>query len=260
MISRRDFLHAGAAMGAGSLVNLAPAMQASQADEARVAKAPAGAPNVLIFMPDQQNGATILPGSPVHTPNMQRFLQDAVAFTSAHCPAPHCCPSRASFMSGLYPSEHGVFNNVTTDTAIHPNPYPGTPFWGRWLKAAGYSTGYAGKLHVGRDITPESCGFENLCALEQDSLPINEQRKAEQWKQARSETANPQTRPDGEILRPEWTNLQLYKTLPDAGPKGYEGLQDYRIVQSGIAAMKRMAVGSVMQDVTPCGTSQRGPI
>lgn len=241
MISRREFLHAGAAMGAGSLMNLAPAMQEAQAEEARVTKAADGAPNVLIFMPDQQNGATILPGSPVHTPNVQRFLQNAVTFSSAHCPAPHCCPSRASFMSGLYPSEHGVFNNVTTDTAIHPNPYPGTPFWGRWLKAAGYSTGYAGKLHVGRDITPESCGFENLCALEQDSLPINEQRKVEQWKQARTESADPQERRDGEILRPEWTNLQLYKTLPDAGPKGYEGLPDYRIVQAGIAGMKRMA-------------------
>ena len=210
----------------------------------RTAKAPAGAPNVLIFMPDQQNGATILPGSPVYTPNMQRFLQGAVAFTAAHCPAPHCCPSRASFMSGLYPSEHGVFNNVTTDTAIHPNPYPGTPFWGRWLKAAGYSTGYAGKLHVGRDITPESCGFENLCALEQDSLPINLKRKAQQWQQARTESAEPQARNDGEILRPEWTNLQLYNTLPNAGPKAYEGSQDYGIVQAGIAAMKGMAAGS----------------
>ena len=244
MISRRGFLQGGAAIGAGSLMKLAPEMQNPQAGEAPVAQPPAGAPNVLIFMPDPQNGATILPGSPVRTPNVQRFLQSAVAFTSAHCPAPHCCPSRASFMSGLYPSEHGVFNNVTTDTAIHPNPYPGTPFWGRWLKAAGYSTGYSGKLHVGRDITPESCGFENLCALEQDSLPINEQRKAEQWKQARRESADPRTRNDGEILRPEWTNLQLYKTLPDAGPKGYEGLPDYRIVEAGIAAMRRMAANS----------------
>lgn len=244
MISRRGFLQGGAALGAGSLMNLAPAMQSTQAEDTQTAKAPAGAPNVLIFMPDQQNGATILPGGPVHTPNMQRFLKDAVAFTAAHCPAPHCCPSRASFMTGLYPSEHGVFNNVVTDTAIHPNPYPGTPFWGRWLKAAGYSIGYAGKLHVGRDITPESCGFENLSALEQESFSIDQEKKTQQWQRARNESADPQTRHGGEILRPEWTNLQLYKTLPDAGPKGYEGLPDYRVVQAGIAAMKRMAVDS----------------
>jgi arylsulfatase A-like enzyme len=244
MISRREFVRGGAALGAGRLINPALPMPSPSTEDALPGKAAAGSPNVLIFMPDQQNGATILPGSPVHTPNIQRFLQGAVAFTSAHCPAPHCCPSRASFMSGLYPSEHGVFNNVTTDTAIHPNPYPETPFWGRWLKAAGYSMGYAGKLHVGRDITPESCGFENLCPLEQDSLPINLQRKAEQWQQARTESTDPRARRDGEILRPEWTNLQLYNTLPNAGPKGYEGLPDYHIVQAGITSMKRMAVGS----------------
>ncbi len=244
MIGRRGFLQGGAALGVGSLMRLASPMQSPLTDDAPPVKAAPGAPNVLIFMPDQQNGATILPGSPVRTPIIQRFMQGAVAFTSAHCPAPHCCPSRASFMSGLYPSEHGVFNNVTTDTAIHPNPYPGTPFWGRWLKAAGYSMGYAGKLHVGRDITPESCGFENLCSLEQDSLPINLQRKAEQWQQARTESTHPRARRDGEILRPEWTNLQLYKTLSNTGPKGYEGLLDYRIVQAGITSMKRMAVDS----------------
>lgn len=234
----------GAALGIGSMVGLGTGTAGIKADASRSASAPSGAPNILIFMPDQQNGATVLPGSPVHMPNMQRFLQDSVAFTSAHCPAPHCCPSRASFMSGLYPSEHGVFNNVTTDTAIHPNPYPGTPFWGRRLKAAGYRMGYSGKLHVGRDITPESCGFENVCALEQDSLPINLARKAQQWKQARTESSDPGLRRPGEILRPRWTNLQLFRTLPNSGPKGYEGLQDDRVVQAAIDAMKRMAGGS----------------
>ncbi|HLI76436.1 MAG TPA: sulfatase-like hydrolase/transferase, partial [Acidobacteriaceae bacterium] len=223
------------------MINLAPVAQTVEAESAPVAAAPVGAPNILIFMPDQQNGATVLPGSPVHMPNMQKFRQEAVTFSSAHCPAPHCCPSRASFMTGLYPSEHGVFNNVTTQTAIHANPYPGTPFWGQWLKARGYQLGYAGKLHVGRDITPESCGFENLCTLEQDSLPLNLERDAQQWKQAHSQFASAQARRPGEILRPGWTNLQLYNTLPNAGPKGYESLADYRIVQAGIAGMKRMA-------------------
>lgn len=244
MISRRTFLQSGAALGVSSIMHLDPAIGSAEANDASSTTAPAGAPNILIFMPDQQNGATVLPESPVLMPNMQHFLKESVAFIAAHCPAPHCCPSRASFMTGLYPSEHGVFNNVTTDTAIHPNPYPGTPFWGQWLKTAGYIMGYSGKLHVGRDITPQSCGFENVCSLEQDSLAINEARKAEQWKQARSELSNPEARKFGEIMRPEWTNLQLYKTLPNSGPKAYEGLEDYRVVQAGIEAMKRIAADS----------------
>lgn len=241
MISRREFLQGGTALGAGTMLKTIPALESLSGPDTSAAGLSADAPNVLIFMPDQQNGATILPGSPCHTPNMRQFLKRAVAFTSAHCPAPHCCPSRASFMSGLYPSEHGVYNNVMTDTAIHPNPYPGTPFWGLWLKAAGYTMGYSGKLHVGRTITPEDCGFENLCALEQDSYGNDLKRKKELCVHARSESYDPSTRIPGEILRPDWTNLQLYKTLPDHGPKGYEGLADDRVVQAGIAGMKNMA-------------------
>jgi arylsulfatase A-like enzyme len=218
-----------------------PALASSSDIAAPSNHLPADAPNILIFMPDQQNGDTVLPGSQCHTPNMQRFLKQAVAFTSAYCPAPHCCPSRASFMSGLYPSEHGVYNNVLNDTAIHPNPYPGTPFWGLRLKAAGYAMGYSGKLHVGRTITPEDCGFETICSLEQGSYTGDLKRKQELVVRGRSENYDPKGRVPGEILRPEWTNDQLYKTLPDHGAKGYEGSADDQVVQAGIAGMKKMA-------------------
>lgn len=236
MISRRHFL----ATAAAAAVRLPVAAEAEAPASAPQPSAQpgAGAPNVLIFMPDQQNGATVLPGSPVIKPNMERFLKQSIAFNSAYCPAPHCCPSRASFMSGLYPSEHGIFNNVSTDTAIHANPYPETPYWGRWMRDAGYQMGYAGKIHVGRDVTPETCGFKNLSHLEQDNLRENNDRKAVQWKKAQQETYDADSRVPGEILRPAWTNGQLYKTLPD---DAYENLPDYKVMQAGIAGMKQMA-------------------
>jgi arylsulfatase A-like enzyme len=169
-LNRREFVAALASTTAVAS-SQAYAKQTSKAPESNAStlSRSADAPNILIFMPDQQNGRTVLPDSPVIKPNLDRFRQGAITFDSAHCPAPHCCPSRASFMSSRYPSEHGVFNNVSTNTAIHENPYPGTPFWGNDLRRAGYQLGYSGKLHVGRDITPESCGFENLCNLEQDT-------------------------------------------------------------------------------------------
>lgn len=243
-VDRRSFLEmAGAAgvarLGSGAGRSTANPQSGGQAAAPGAAQPAAPeAPNILIFMPDQQNGATVLPGSPVHKPNLDRFLREGVAFTAAHCPAPHCCPSRASFLSGLYPSEHGVFNNVTTDTAIHPNPYPGTPFWGRSLRAAGYQMGYAGKLHVGRDIKAEDCGFDTLSALEQDSLAANERAKSRLWHEARQQSADPVRRSPGEYLRPGWTNGQLYKTLPD---ESFETSPDYRIVQAGIAGMRKFA-------------------
>jgi hypothetical protein len=79
--------------------------------------------------------------------NLDRFGQEGLIFSRAYCPAPHCCPSRATFMTGLYPSEHGVFNNVDTDTAIHFDPYPGTRYFSQSLEDAGYALGYSGKWH-----------------------------------------------------------------------------------------------------------------
>ena len=238
-MDRRTFLStiaaAGAAAASGVRTEAEPAKQAAGAPHA---KAPANAPNVLIFMPDQQNGATVLPGSPVIKPNLDRFRKESTTFTAAHCPAPHCCPSRATFLTGLYPSEHGVYNDVTTDTAIHPNPYPGTPFWGTWLRDAGYAMGYAGKIHVGRDITPEDCGFENLSHLEQGSLRSNKAHKSAVWKQAAEQKSEPEHRKDGNILRPMWSNLQMYRTLPD---ERFETLDDTKVVNAGVEGIKRFA-------------------
>jgi arylsulfatase A-like enzyme len=80
-------------------------------------------------MPDQQQGATILPGHPCNTPNLDRFGQQGLIFSRAYCPAPHCCPSRATFMTGLYPSEHGVYNGFDFDEFydLAPEPARGSP-------------------------------------------------------------------------------------------------------------------------------------
>jgi arylsulfatase A-like enzyme len=59
------------------------------------------APNVLIFMTDHQRGDTVLPSSRAQMPHSRAFARQAVTFTEAYCPAPHCCPSRATFMTGL---------------------------------------------------------------------------------------------------------------------------------------------------------------
>jgi arylsulfatase A-like enzyme len=239
MISRRKFLATAASASAAAAAGMRLATELSHATPVEASsQVPAGSPNVLIFMPDQQNGATVLPFSPVVKPNMDRFMKESITFNAAHCPAPHCCPSRASFMSGRYPSEHGIYNNVSTATAIHLNPYPDTPFWANALKNAGYQTGYAGKLHVGRDVKAETCGFEALSTLEQDSLEENETHQTAQWKHARQENYAAATRDDGQLLRPEWGNYLLYKTQSD---DSFENLPDYKIVQAGIAGMKKMA-------------------
>lgn len=231
MIDRREFLSQAAAVAAaGALGSQASAEQAEKTTR----------PNILIFMPDQQQGATVLPESQCLTPNLDRFARQGVMFTHASCPAPHCCPSRASFMTGLYPSEHGVFNNVDTDTAIHPDPYPGIPYFSQSLRDAGYAMGYSGKWHVGHTLRPEDVGWtllnERLHAVNQ---PLGLDHRSSYWEKAQQQYAHPTARKPRQVKRPGWGDIELYGERPGS----YEDLWDYRVVRAGVEGIGRLAAG-----------------
>lgn len=101
-------------------------------------------PNVLWICTDQQRYDTIgaLGYDYVRTPNIDRLMHEGVAFTHAFCQSPICTPSRASFLTGMYPSSvHGCSNG---------NDYwdDGAPLVTKILADAGYDCGLAGKLHL----------------------------------------------------------------------------------------------------------------
>ena len=118
-------------------------------------------PNIIVFMTDQQRGSTVLPGNPCKTPNLDRFRRRAMQFTEAFCPSPHCCPSRATFFSGLYPSEHGVWHNVEVNNAISRTTFDGVELFPEHLQAAGYETYFSGKWHVSAFDEPQDRGFDH---------------------------------------------------------------------------------------------------
>ena len=72
----------------------------------------AGAPNILLIVSDDLN-TRIGPYMEIknHTPHLDRLANEGVQFTRAYCQYPICGPSRASFMSGLYPETNGVLRN-----------------------------------------------------------------------------------------------------------------------------------------------------
>ncbi len=101
-------------------------------------------PNVLWICTDQQRYDTIHAlGNPhIRTPNIDRLVREGVAFTHAFCQAPICTPSRASFLTGKYPSTvHACMNGNDrwADAA---------PLVTKLLADAGYDCGLAGKLHL----------------------------------------------------------------------------------------------------------------
>ena len=101
-------------------------------------------PNILWICSDQQRSDTIgAPGnSHVRTPNLDRLADDGVAFTRAYCQTPICTASRASFLTGCYPSTIHVFRN---GNAYFPQ---GPELVTRTLADAGYDCGLVGKLHL----------------------------------------------------------------------------------------------------------------
>lgn len=119
-------------------------------------------PNIIVFMTDQQNGDTALGKTQAITPHLDRFRKSAVQFEEAYCVAPHCCPSRASFFSGLYPSQHGVWHNVEVDNAISRGLYDKVRLFPEILQEEGYRTVFSGKWHVSAYEGPEDRGFDQV--------------------------------------------------------------------------------------------------
>ena len=69
-------------------------------------------PNVLFFICDDLNCDIGAYGHPlVKTPNMDRLAARGVRFERAYCQYPLCGPSRASFMTGLYPDQTLIHRN-----------------------------------------------------------------------------------------------------------------------------------------------------
>ena len=105
-------------------------------------------PNILWITADQQRHDTVAAlGHPhAHTPNLDRLVREGAAFTHAYCQSPICTPSRASFMTGMYPSRVRQRRNRA---AHFPEPYAGEPtLLTHRLAAAGYECALVGKLDL----------------------------------------------------------------------------------------------------------------
>src|SRR5436309_3374159 len=98
-----------------------------------------GRPNILVVMTDDQAAADV-----AQMPNVRKLIANqGTTFANADDSFPLCCPSRATFITGQYAHNHGVFGNFY--------PYGWYGMKGRantlpaWLQKAGYRTALIGK-------------------------------------------------------------------------------------------------------------------
>ena len=193
-------------------------------------------PNILIFMTDQERGDVVAPDHPCMTPNADRLAADGVRFTHTYTPYAHCCPARATFMTGLYPSRHGVFNNVLTETAINLGLREGVVTFSEQLRDAGYDLTLCGKWHVSREERPADRGWHERAVTA--SAGTWHTRRVHEWRDGpRTPDTPADARPKGHVQRPGWGDFVLYATEPDGGPKGYENQHDNAVIEAAVAAL-----------------------
>ncbi|MFS0726716.1 sulfatase [Paenibacillus sp. 1P07SE] len=98
-------------------------------------------PNILLITSDQQHWNTIGAFNPeIKTPSLDRLASEGTTFTRAYCPNPTCTPTRASIITGMYPSQHGAW---TLGTKL----MEGVHTVGEDFADAGYRTALIGKAH-----------------------------------------------------------------------------------------------------------------
>jgi choline-sulfatase len=101
-------------------------------------------PNVVFVMTDDLNCDLGSYGHPlVQSPNIDRLAEEGVLFENAYCNYPVCGPSRASFMTGLYPEQNGV----TVLRRMFRNYVPDAVTLSQHFMANGYTSARVGKIY-----------------------------------------------------------------------------------------------------------------
>ena len=97
--------------------------------------------NVLFITTDQQHYMAMGYRNPeVRTPNLDRLVEQGMSFHRAYTVNPTCTPTRASWLTGTYPSQHGAWSLGTK--LMEDRPTVGDAF-----REAGYRTALVGKAH-----------------------------------------------------------------------------------------------------------------
>lgn len=112
-------------------------------------------PNVVVIMADDMREDDLR-----FMPNVQRLIGDeGVHFANMFSPQPLCCPARASFLTGQYTHNHGVWS--------HAEPFGFRVFRDKatlpvWLHDVGYNTVFLGKYLNGYGLQPLPDGSSSV--------------------------------------------------------------------------------------------------
>ena len=155
---------------AGLSVNSTYAFQSTQKNKSLKEEQP----NILIIMADDLDSRQLscYGGENLKTNNIDKLATEGMKFNNMICSEAMCVPTRASLFTGLYPANHGSFQNhkrVYDSINIKSVPH--------YLGDLGYRVALTGKDHSTepRDVFPFEIidGFKKLCTARTDEYSLN---------------------------------------------------------------------------------------
>jgi len=164
-------------------------------------------PNVLIIHTDQHNfrtlgcyRETLTPdqafvwgeGVKVDTPHIDRLAHEGALCTRFYATSPVCSPSRAAFVSGMYPQRTPVTNNnvAMSDKVVT---------FAEILRREGYATGYLGKWHLDGKEKPQWAPQRHF-GFEDNAYMFNRGH----WKQLEDGPEGPRVKSRGKNGKPDY--------------------------------------------------------
>jgi arylsulfatase A-like enzyme len=121
-------------------------------------------PNVVLILTDNQGAWTLdcYGNADIRTPNIDRLAREGTLFEHCYSSNAVCSPTRATLLTGLMPSQHGVHSYLATgEPQIGPRAYSTIAEFRTLpeiLADAGYICGLCGKWHLGDNLKPQE-GF-----------------------------------------------------------------------------------------------------
>lgn len=119
-------------------------------------------PNIIFLISDDQGYWSLgcSGNKEIITPNIDRLAAQGIRFANFFCASPVCSPARASLLTGMIPSRHGVHDWLRDDNEHQAGLeyLAGQYSYTKALSENGYSCALSGKWHMGAAAKPQQ-GF-----------------------------------------------------------------------------------------------------